>query len=497
MAGLTWTKGRRPQDAEPPSLNGMTGVVPASGSSRRDYEPTAAWDEAFMPEGRPRRHYAELVNALQSTDLEELASSVAQALADAGVVFGDGEQSAPFRVDPVPRVLPPAEWELLSRGLSQRARALGAFVADAYGDRAIVAAGRMPVRAIESAESFEPWMMGVPLNAVGFVIGFDLVRDSDGAFGVLEDNCRTPSGVAYMTGARAALDRHLPLSPPTNRLDPGAAFEILAEALRACAPDGSGDPSIALLSDGPGNSAWYEHRAIARRLGVPIVSPDDLLVRRGCLHARLESGGTQEVQVVYRRTDEDQLRHPDGRATWLADALLGPCRNEKLSVVNPLGAGLSDDKLVHAYVDEMVRFYLDEEPLVPSVCTYDLGDREVLEDVIPRLDELVVKPRTGHGGAGVVVCPHASEEDRREIEKQVRANPTAWIAQEMVMLSTHPTVCGGRLEPRHVDLRPFVVGAGGSAETVPGGLTRVAFGAGALVVNSSQNGGGKDTWALA
>ncbi|MGH3990954.1 MAG: circularly permuted type 2 ATP-grasp protein, partial [Pseudonocardiaceae bacterium] len=248
---------------------------------------------------------------------------------------------------------------------------------------------------------------------------------------------------------------------------------------------------------GPDNSAWWEHTEIARRLGMPIVSPADLFVRRGRLQARLEDGRTRELEVVYRRTSEDRLRDDDGGATWLAGPLLGPCRNGTLSVVNPLGAGLADDKLVHAYVDDMMRFYLGEDPLVPSVPTYDLGDPEVLESVMPRLGELVIKPRTGHGGAGIVVGPHATDEDREAVARRVAASPLTWIAQETVMLSTHPTVCDGALAPRHVDMRPFVIGAGEDAATVPGALTRVAFEAGALVVNSSQNGGGKDTWILA
>ena len=460
------------------------------------YDAGDGWDEAFEHDGTPRALYSEVLAALAENDLEHLRSSVAAELEHAGVDFGGGERCGTFPLDPIPRLISGAEWSLLERGLAQRARALGSFLADAYGDRAIVAAGRVPARVIESADHFEPWMMGVPVSLAGCVTGLDLVRGSDGVLRVLEDNIRTPSGIAYMAAVRGALDEHLPCGDPSRRLDPAPAFDLLADALRAVAPDGRGDPSLALLSDGPGNSAWWEHREIGRRLGVPIVSPDDLFLRRGRLHARLEGAGTRELHVVYRRTDADRLREADGSATWLAGALLGPCRRGTLTVVNPLGAGLADDKLVHAYVDEMVRFYLGEEPLVPSVRTYDLGDPEVLESATARLGELVVKPRTGHGGAGVVVGPHASEEDRRTLAERVAERPTAWVAQETVMISTHPTVCDGALEPRHVDLRPFVIGCGEGAAAVPGALTRVAFDAGALVVNSSQNGGGKDTWVL-
>ncbi|MDQ4048404.1 MAG: circularly permuted type 2 ATP-grasp protein [Actinomycetota bacterium] len=460
------------------------------------YHPTGGWDEAFAADGTPREPYADLLAALAETDLEELRSQVAGELEDARVDFGGGEHAGTFPLDPVPRLISGVEWSLLERGLRQRARALGSFLADAYGERAMVAAGRVPERVIESAEYFEPWLAGVPFNPEGCVTGLDLVRGADGVLRVLEDNIRTPSGIAYMAAARTALDGHLPYPGSSGRLEPALAFELLGDLLRAAAPDGRGDPSVALLSDGPRNSAWWEHTEIARRLELPIVSPEDLFVRGGRLHARLKEGGTRELQVVYRRTDDDRLRDREGRPTWLVDALLEPCRNGTLTVVNPLGAGLADDKLAHAYVDEMVRFYLGEEPLVPSVRTYDLGDPDVLESTMPRLSELVVKPRTGHGGAGILVGPHAADEDRQRVAEQVAANPAAWVAQETVTLSTHPTVCDGALEPRHVDLRPFVLGSGEEATAAPGALTRVAFDAGALVVNSSQNGGGKDTWIL-
>ena len=497
MSGLTWTKGQRPREGTRSSLNGVSGLAPIDRTPPvPPYEPSGCWDEALAPDGTPREGYAALLGTLARTDLGELRSAVAAELERAGVLFGAREEEATFPLDPIPRLIAQSEWTLLERALAQRARALGRFLADAYGDRAMVAAGRIPARVIDSAERFEPWMIGVEIDPAGCVAGLDLVRGRDGSMRVLEDNIRTPSGIAYMAAARAAVDRHLPGARETPRLDPAPAFAMLGDALRAAAPDGLGDPSVALLSDGPGNSAWWEHLQIASRLDLPIVLPEDLFVRRGRLHARREDGRTRELQVIYRRTDDDRLRDGEGRPTWLAGTLLPPCRAGTLAVVNPLGSGVADDKLAHAYVDEMVRFYLGEEPLVPSVRTYDLGDRDVLEAVRPRLGELVVKPRSGHGGAGVVVARHATADDRRDMADRVSADPSAWVAQETVMLSTHPTVCDGRLEPRHVDMRPFVIGAGERAQAVPGALTRVAFDAGSLVVNSSQDGGGKDTWIL-
>jgi uncharacterized circularly permuted ATP-grasp superfamily protein len=223
--------------------------------------------------------------------------------------------------------------------------------------------------------------------------------------------------------------------------------------------------------------------------------PGDLHVRGGRLHAFL-AGGSREVQVVYRRTDEDRLRDESGRATWLADLLLEPCRRGRVACVNAFGTGVADDKLLHAYVDDMVRFYLDEEPLVESVRTFDLGDPETRDKALSRVGDLVVKPRDGHGGHGIVIGAHATREDRASIARRVSARPDEWVAQETVLLSRHPIIQGGVLAPRHVDLRAFVVSAGDAIKVVPGGLTRFAGADGSLVVNSSQGGGGKDTWVL-
>jgi uncharacterized circularly permuted ATP-grasp superfamily protein len=325
--------------------------------------------------------------------------------------------------------------------------------------------------------------------------GLDVVRGADGGFLVLEDNLRTPSGLSYMDVTRDVLEERLHETAQEPKRSIADLYDILAAGLRASAPEGVDDPSIVVLSDGPSNSAWFEHETIARRLEVPIVSLAELEPRAGRLYARV---GTrlQPVDVVYRRTDEDRLCDDQGRPTPLAEVLLDALRNGTVACFNAFGTGLGDDKLVHAYVEDMVRFYLGEEPLIGSVATYDLGDPSDRMTALGRLDELVVKPRTGFGGHGVVIVPHATREDRELIERAIRRDPHRYIAQETIALSRHPTVCGSRLEPRHVDLRPFVVTAGNDVHVIPGGLTRVAFDAGALVVNSSQNGGGKDTWVL-
>jgi uncharacterized circularly permuted ATP-grasp superfamily protein len=438
--------------------------------------------------------------ALAGVDLTRLVDDVASELRGRGVTFGgageDGDGA--FRVDPVPRVISAGEWAPLAAGLAQRVRALNRFVADVYGAREIVAAGVVPSAAITSAAYFEPRLVGMAAAPETWIplAGLDIVRDTDGQFKVLEDNVRTPSGLAYAIAARAALTRSLPVPAglEVRSLDP--SYALLARTLRAAAPAGVEEPVIVVVGDGPHNAAFYEHRAIAAVLDLPLLTAADLVLRRGRLRARID-GRERAVDVVYRRTDDDRLFARSGAPTPLGALVAEPWLAGRLGLVNAYGTGVADDKLIHAYVEDIVRFYLGEEPLLRSVPTYDLGQPDQLAMVLARIDELVVKPRSGHGGAGVVVCPHARPEDVARAAAAVREDPGHYIAQEMVILSRQPTVCEGQLEPRHVDLRPFVMARGDRVDVIPGGLTRVAFDPGALVVNSSKNGGAKDTWVLA
>ena len=451
------------------------------------------YDEAYERPGAPRPHYHGLLSALEGRDLGELGREVAQAGADRGVAFGE-EPDGAFLVDLVPRLITADEWRDLEAGLVQRVRALAAFVADVYDQRRIVEAGVVPAYVLESAEYHEPSLAGHDLSGGVCVAGLDIVRDGDGRFLALEDNVRTPSGIAYVVVARELTGRRLP-GPVQGRQGVDGAFALLGEALRAAAPGGQADPLVALLSDGPANSAWWEHRTIADRLGLPLVRIEDLEVGGDGLYARID-GRSRRLDVVYRRTTEDRLRGPDGRPTDVGRVLEEPWLRGQVGLVNAFGAGVADDKLAHAYVPGMIRFYLEQEPLLPSVRTYDLAVPGALEDVLSRIDELVVKPREGSGGNGVVIGPHADGADTAATAEAVRRRPEGFVAQELVALSRHPTLVDGRLEPRHVDLRAFVFLAGERATALPGGLTRVALEEGALVVNSSQNGGAKDTWVL-
>jgi uncharacterized circularly permuted ATP-grasp superfamily protein len=455
------------------------------------------FDEAIGPEGTPRPIYAELLAALATLDVAAVSEELAAGLQADGVTYRLEGADDPFRLDLVPRLLDLEEWAALEAGLAQRVRALDRFVQDAYGAREIVAAGVVPARALDTCDHLEPRVAGFPEAPVRIgVAGLDVVRDPHGRFRVLEDNVRTPSGMGYVFAAREHLDRHLPAWLADGRLPYDGAMEMLARTLRAAAPEGVDDPAVALLSDGPESSAWYEQRRFADALEMPLVGLEDLSVRGGRLVARA-GNVSQPIDVVYRRTDEDRLTDERGELTRVGAALAEPLANGTLTCVNAFGAGVADDKLLHAYVPDMVRFYLGEEPLLASVRTYDPAVEQQREEILDRIDELVVKPRTGYGGHGVVVAPHAEPGDVRSIAEELTARPEDFVAQETVMLSTHPTAVDGRLEPRHVDLRPYVFLAGDEALVAPGGITRVALEEGALVVNSSQRGGAKDTWVMA
>jgi uncharacterized circularly permuted ATP-grasp superfamily protein len=331
----------------------------------------------------------------------------------------------------------------------------------------------VPARVVETIETYEPELQGLELPLWVGIAGLDVVRAPDGRFLVLEDNLRTPSGMAYALAARVVTERFL--QPAERPLPLDELADLLWGALIA-ATGRDRRPRAAVLTDGPDNAAYWEHERLAELLGVPLVE--------------LSHFDPAAFEAVYRRTDGDRLEDAPGRL------LAEPWRAGRLALVNAFGIGVGDDKLAHAYVEDMVRYYLGEEPLLPSVRTYDLGRPEVLEEALDRFDELVVKPRALYGGEGVVIGAHAEPEDIEATRRAVLEAPADYIAQELIPLSLHPTVIDGRLEPRHVDLRPFVFLGPEGAGVLPGGLTRVAFDEGALVVNSSQNGGAKDTWVM-
>jgi uncharacterized circularly permuted ATP-grasp superfamily protein len=310
---------------------------------------------------------------------------------------------------------------------------------------------------------------------------------------VLEDNLRMPSGCSYASAVREAVEPALGASLAPCRID--SHVTALGAAIRAAAPDGRADPAAAIVSDGPESGAWYEHQRLGRELGIPVVQPGQLELERGRLYAR-ESRRRRQLDVLYRRLDEDRLSAPGGDLTELGELLLPALESGRLRCVNAFGTGLADDKLAHAYAESMIGFYLGEAPLLRSVPSFDLSDEAVRKSAMERLDELVIKPRDGFGGYGVTIMPRATAAERRRAIGLVRRRPEGFVAQETVQLSSHPTACGARLRPRRVDLRPFVVSAPAATSAMPGGLTRFARSAGEMIVNSSRGGGCKDTWVL-
>ncbi len=453
---------------------------------------TGHYDEAFAATGTPRPPYAELLDALARQDLAVLRERVRSNIASLGLSFGPGQ---PIAVDPVPRLIEAAEWESLQPGLLQRARALNAFLADTYGGQRIFDADVVPRSLLASSSGYEPRMRGLldPAVPAATVAGLDLIRDEEGNLLVLEDNLRMPSGATYAIAVREAVEPEVGTSAKPLPLDGYVA--MLGEAIRAAAPAGS-EASAAILSDGPESGAWYEHHRLGRELGIPVVQPRQLEVERGRLYARTSSRQRQQLDVVYRRTDEDRLSTAEGELTALGEVLLPALESGRLRCVNAFGTGVADDKLAHAYTEKMIRFYLDEEPLLRSVPSFDLSDDGDRRRAMDRLDELVLKPRDGFGGQGVTIMPRATAPQRRRAIGLVRRRPEHFVAQETIQLSSHPTVCGGRLRPRRIDLRPFVLSSPAGSATMAGGLTRYARGAGEMVVNSSRGGGCKDTWVV-
>jgi uncharacterized circularly permuted ATP-grasp superfamily protein len=417
------------------------------------------------------------------------------------VAGSDGERrDRAWPLDLVPRVLTASEWTVIKRGLAQRIRALNAFVDDVYHAHEIVRAGIVPWSLIVSRPSFARPVHGVraPGGVYCHVCGCDLVRDGDGTWRVLEDNVRTPSGISYVLENRVAMTRLMPELFAGHRVRAVDHYPgLLLDALRAVAPAAESHPTVVLWTPGPLNAAYFEHAFLARQMGIELVEPGDLVVRDAVCYMRT-TAGLQRVHTIYRRLDDDFIDPLEFRPDSMlgVPGLVRAYRAGTVAIANAIGTGVADDKAIYYYVPEIIRFYLDEEPILQNVPTYLLSDPKTRAMILGRLDEVVVKPTSESGGKGVFIGPQASAAQRDEQAQMIKSEPWRFIAQELVHLSTAPTECGGgRLAPRHVDLRPFAV-FGDEIRIVPGGLTRVALGEGSMIVNSSQGGGSKDTWVL-
>ncbi len=464
------------------------------------------WDEMFgdgAAEGGVREPYREIHDALARMTQDELrgrTEALASSYLAQGVTFDFAGEERPFPLDAVPRVIDQAEWATVESGVRQRVRALEAFLADAYGPQRSVRDGVIPARLITSSAHFHREAAGiVPANGVRIqVSGIDLIRDERGGWRVLEDNVRVPSGVSYVISNRRVMAQTLPEMFVSMRVRPVGEYPYrLLQALRASAPHGIDDPVVVVLTPGVYNSAYFEHTLLARLMGVELVEGRDLFCSGGRVWMRTTAGPTR-VDVIYRRVDDEFLDPLQFRADSMlgSPGLMLAARLGNVTIANAVGNGVADDKLVYTYLPDLIRYHLGEEPIIPNVDTWRLEDPGALEEVLDRLDELVVKPVDGSGGKGLVVGPDANAKELDELRARLRRDPRGWIAQPVVQLSTIPTLVEDGMRPRHADLRPFAVNDGHDVWVLPGGLTRVALPEGQLVVNSSQGGGSKDTWVV-
>lgn len=462
-----------------------------------------AWDEMFSKPGLARSSYKDIHAALAQMTQDELrgrTDALASSYLAQGVTFDFAGEERPFPLDAVPRVIDQDEWTTVESGIKQRVRALEAFLDDIYGTQSAVKDGVIPARLITSSSHFHREAAGIrAANGVRIqVSGIDLIRDENGVWRVLEDNVRVPSGVSYVISNRRVMAQTLPELFVSMRVRPVGDYpHKLLDALRSSAPEGVDDPTVVVLTPGVYNSAYFEHTLLARLMGVELVEGRDLFCSGGRVWMRTTAGPTR-VDVIYRRVDDEFLDPLQFRADSMlgSPGLLLAARLGNVTIANAVGNGVADDKLVYTYLPELTKYYLGEEAILPNVHTWRLEEPGSLEEVLDRLDELVIKPVDGSGGKGLVIGPDATKDELAALKGRLLRDPRGWIAQPVVQLSTIPTLVDAGMRPRHADLRPFAVNNGKDIWVLPGGLTRVALPEGELVVNSSQGGGSKDTWVI-
>jgi uncharacterized circularly permuted ATP-grasp superfamily protein len=469
------------------------------------YDPRGFFDEMFEAAGRPRPHYrvlAEQLAALSVEEFEERRHAVDVSFLNQGIgftVYGQEEGlERIFPFDLIPRVIPRDEWSLLEHGLTQRVRALNLFLHDVYHGQRILRDGRIPPGLVFGARHFRREMIGIdpPGGVYAHVAGVDIVRDEHGEYLVLEDNLRSPSGASYMLENRQAMKRvFAPLFERYGVLGIDQYPQELLAALRAVAPPAAAMPTVVLLTPGVHNSAYFEHSFLARQMGIELVEGGDLLCHDDVVYMRT-THGLERVDVIYRRIDDEFLDSLVFRQDSMlgAPGLLNAYRAGNVTIANAPGTGVADDKAVYRYVPDMIRYYLDEEPVLRNVPTYLGVDEDDRRYILEHLAELVVKTVDGSGGYGMLIGPVSTAEERDAFRRQVEAEPREFVAQPTIALSRLPIYLEA-LRPAHVDLRPFVLSSRVTS-VVPGGLTRAALREGSLVVNSSQGGGSKDTWVL-
>ncbi|MCC6486625.1 MAG: circularly permuted type 2 ATP-grasp protein [Candidatus Hydrogenedentes bacterium] len=470
------------------------------------YDPGEFYDELFEETGKARpgaELLVQMINSLDEGELRQRQAAAERALYNMGItfnVYGDTagtERIFPF--DLIPRIVDAREWDWLEQGLKQRIRALNLFIDDIYHDQKVLKDRIIPEHVIQSAKSLRPQCAGLnpPRGVWCHVTGTDLVRDRDGQYYVLEDNLRCPSGVSYVLENREVMKRTFPQVFEASKVRPVVDYPMrLLDMLQYMAPAGVLSPKVVVLTPGSFNSAYFEHSFLAQQMGVELVEGRDLLVDNGYVVMRTTKG-FERVDVIYRRIDDDFLDPKSFRA----DSMLGVpgvmdvYRAGRVALANAPGTGIADDKVIYAYVPKLIKYYLDQDAIIPNVPTFVCWDDSERDHVLANLDKMVVKAANESGGYGMLVGPHASEADRATFAELVKANPRNYIGQPTLSLSRVPTIVDDHFEGRHVDLRPYIL-YGEDIYVLPGGLTRVALKKGSLVVNSSQGGGSKDTWVV-
>lgn len=466
------------------------------------------FDEMLGNDGQnTRQPYEKLMAWLDEQDLKKLSKKSATAeelFRRVGITFNVyGDQKAEERLIPfdlIPRILSADEWRMLERGIIQRVAAINAFLEDIYNGQQILKAGIIPEDLVYKNKAFLPQMCGFkpPGGVYTHVVGVDIVRTSENEFFVLEDNARVPSGVSYMLENRSTMRHMFPELFTTHQIKPINNYpKELFKSLALCAENTFSDPNIVVLTPGIYNSAYYEHSFLADEMGVELVLGSDLKIHDGRVLIRTTTG-TQNVDVIYRRVDDDFLDPLSFNPNSLlgTPGLFDAYRNGSVILANAPGTGIADDKAIYSYIPEIIKFYTGERPLLNNIPTWRCSEADQLQYVLEHLHELVVKEVHGSGGYGMLVGPAASKREILAFSRKVKANPRKYIAQPTLALSTVPILTRNGLAPRHVDLRPFVLVSPNNIEVTPGGLTRIALKKGSLVVNSSQGGGTKDTWVI-
>lgn len=472
-----------------------------------EYDPDGFFDEMFAKAGAPRaaaHALMQVIEALPAGEIERRQRSAERALLAMGITFNvygaDEGTERIFPFDLIPRIVSAAEWRTIERGLKQRIHALNLFIDDIYHERRILKDRVIPDYVLETAASLRAPCVGLrpPRGIWCHVTGTDLVRHSDGRVYVLEDNLRCPSGVSYVLQNRNLMKRTFPQVFAASRIRPVDEYAShLRDTLEYLAPEGIDSPRVVVLTPGPYNSAYFEHSFLAQQMGVELVEGRDLVVSDGFVWMRTTKG-YERVDVIYRRIDDDFL-DPN---VFRSDSMLGvPGLMEvymagRVALANAPGTGVADDKVIYAYVPKIVKYYLDEDIILPNVPTYICAEETERKYVLENIGSLVVKCANESGGYGMLVGPHASKKEQAAFAAKIAENPRNYIAQPTLSLSRVPTIVEGAFEGRHVDLRPYIL-YGKDIWVLPGGLTRVALKKGSLVVNSSQGGGSKDTWVLA